>query len=732
MRPGVTAGTEFEFYGGTYWYENVTGVNGLIDGEMNVKVFKRMSETISAFNAAGEATSFDMEVILRMGLCNGMNMSGDVFTYWGGGYEQVGTCKHLQTETRVGNPIDFYLQPDQMKWLKETAVTKNDLGTFDFEKTYTKMGSSTNMGGSYALSRLNYTGWITAKGGGIGQGESYYIYDENYWSNVINQRVRIAARFRGASANGTCSPRTLAAVYVASNANRNNAGSDQTDIIYSDKHTIHALERQISIRQSVCSIKWMRYVTVLLYCFFCPACGCDIYMKRISNISCNLSVEDMRKAAKRAFVGHNGKGEVRNFKNDFEENCDFLYDCLMNGEWTNLLEYRQLTKVNRNGKVRQIDSPSLNTRIYQHLLLNLLEPIYYSKDNGNAVNCKRGCGITSKVKKNSIVHALKHVYYDRLDLNYCLIIDQRECYKHVTVKKFRKMLKRMIDDKWLVDFAVKVTFVNGRLPIGTPTSPFVHHVLMLSFDYFVKRIAPFAIRYADDNFLAFHTKEDAQAAKWRIKNYWWYELGMRAKRGTVVIKPMDMPCDFCGYIFHRNNKGINEHNKGYVTLRRRTVRNSLLCNNDKSWAAYFGLFKHADAYSLMRKIEEKMKLRNLTDKIKIDRQMDAPNRDIRSLVGMSIDIYDYEIRRNNQGQPNWIKCLVGVPEIDNDGEPTGNILAHEFHGNYQGIIQFIVACEQKYSKKTILPLEDVEIENQCGYIFKGSTNQLIYIQNEKD
>lgn len=27
-----------------------------------------------------------------------------------------------------------------------------------------------------------------------------------------------------------------------------------------------------------------------------------------------------------------------------------------------------------------------------------------------------------------------------------------------------------------------------------------------------------------------------------------------------------------------------------------------------------------------------------------------------------------------------------------------------------------------------LPLEEVEIENQCGYIFKNSTNQLTYIE----
>ena len=137
--------------------------------------------------------------------------------------------------------------------------------------------------------------------------------------------------------------------------------------------------------------------------------------------------------------------------------------------------------------------------------------------------------------------------------------------------------------------------------------------------------------------------------------------------------------------------------------------------------------KHADNYALMRYIENKMKLPALTQKIRIDRKMDARHVEIKDLLGMSITIYDYELRYNSQRETNWIKCLVGMEEVV-DGERTGKILAREFHGNYQGIIQFILACEREYGKQAVLPLEEVEIENQCGYIFKNSTNQLTYIE----
>lgn len=250
---------------------------------------------------------------------------------------------------------------------------------------------------------------------------------------------------------------------------------------------------------------------------------------------------------------------------------------------------------------------------------------------------------------------------------------------------------------------------------------------MKDFDDLAKRIAPFSLRYADDNFLAFYTKEDANTAKWRIKNYWWYELKIRSKRHTCIITDMDRPLDFCGYVFHRNNKGVSEHNKGYVTIRKRVAKDAKKCITNESWSSYFGLLKHCDSYSLMSKIENIMKLRDLTSTIRIDKKMDADSIDVKNLEGIVFDIVNYEIRSNNKNEPNWIKCLIDIPETNKEGIPTGRKLAREFHGNYQGIVNFISKCELTYGKDAILPITDVEIENRCGYVFKGSANRLEYI-----
>lgn len=227
VETGVAAGTEFEMYGGTYWYENVDGALGVADGYMNARVYKKMSQTFGGYDSTGAEVSWDVEVILRMSLIEGMNISGDIYAYWGGGYEQVGTCRYLQSVQRTGNDIELYLQPDQTKWTNETNVQKTNLGVFDFEDSYIKVGEYKNLSNSWVKTRAAYTAWKTESGGSVSTGECCYIDDANYWGNVLNQRMRISVRVRGYAYFTACSGRILHAYHGASTTTRIVGGSAQ-------------------------------------------------------------------------------------------------------------------------------------------------------------------------------------------------------------------------------------------------------------------------------------------------------------------------------------------------------------------------------------------------------------------------------------------------------------------------------------------------------------------------
>ena len=172
--------------------------------------------------------------------------------------------------------------------------------------------------------------------------------------------------------------------------------------------------------------------------------------------------------------------------------------------------------------------------------------MYRRLDPGIAYNCKEGYGITASDSRKSLIHFLKHNVYERRDLHYALTIDQRKCYEHMTRKLYRKALKMLAVDTELVDFAVNVAFNGNSLPIGTPTSPFVHHVIMLAFDRWLGSVPGPKARYADDTLILFRTREEANRAAWRIRNFWWYTYGILAKRNPQIIDIDSSPLSFCG------------------------------------------------------------------------------------------------------------------------------------------------------------------------------------------
>ena len=199
----------------------------MAEGHMNVIVFKEMTGTISALNENDEPAEFDLEVILRMSLYDGMNLSGDVFRYCGGGYEQVETLLNDPNVTRIGNTIDIYIEPDQKKWGYEKQTTIQEGKVFDFESKYKKVATTQNLGDSFALHRIPYTGWKDKKGGSTGTGECLYTWDNCYLASAIGSKTRVSARFGGNASNGLCSPRTLNANSAASATNRYYCGLAQ-------------------------------------------------------------------------------------------------------------------------------------------------------------------------------------------------------------------------------------------------------------------------------------------------------------------------------------------------------------------------------------------------------------------------------------------------------------------------------------------------------------------------
>lgn len=233
---GIAENTEYEAYGATYRYMNITGVKGLADGVMNCKVYRQKIGTCKGYKDANTLATYDLELSLRMSLVHGMNLSGDIFAYWGGGCEIVGTgnttSTNIQDKIKTSS-IDFYLEPNQHSWLMEKNTALNDFKTFGFERVYSKIGTfgPPILGSGYAKKRLGLTPYKIENGGNIGSYQGFYCWSEPYWLDRYGQRVRIAVRFRGDASYASCSPRYLNAHSSAANPRVSIGGSAQCRIV---------------------------------------------------------------------------------------------------------------------------------------------------------------------------------------------------------------------------------------------------------------------------------------------------------------------------------------------------------------------------------------------------------------------------------------------------------------------------------------------------------------------
>lgn len=445
----------------------------------------------------------------------------------------------------------------------------------------------------------------------------------------------------------------------------------------------------------------------------------------------DVTREEMERAAYKAVKNHMKKAEVRAFLEDWDENIGQLLACVEDKTYKEHISYRKLEKTNKNGKERKIDSPTLVTRILQYLFIGKVLPLYEARDNMTALNCKKGCGLNAGEKRKSVRHRVKTLFYDRRDINYVAIMDQRKCYEHVRPSRFRKAMKELTEDRGLTDYGCDVTFVGGRLPIGTPVSPLAHHILMLRFDLDMEEAYPFYLRYADNIMIGCNSREEAHAALWRVRQRWWYELGIRANRRDSHVTPVNgTAIDYCGTVYHRNpGKGYGDHDKGYATVRQTTAAAARKATA-RNWGCYFGQLVGIDTYHLLLSIQRRnMKLTELTSRIRLKRKMDAPQVQPKEIEGRQIDVLDYEIRHNGKDVDNWVKLLISLDEYDGDGSKTGRKAVREMHGDYRGIIGYLRMAEKAFGKKSILPIEEARIVNSCGYIFEGSTEMMNYLDD---
>ena len=228
---GIAADTWFTVYGGTYKYVTPSGCKGLADGYMNARVYKNISGTVKGYNTSTSAAeTWTVEAMLRMSICGGVNLCGDIFSYWPGGADVIITILNEPATTKVGNKAEAYSELDQLKWVRDTNTnTELPLATkFESQKAYPLRYTLESTFNNWIKKREGYTPIGSSAGGGISSGECCYVnLNNDGYGSDLTVHHRAALRFRSYAASSTCAPRSMYANVPATYATRLHGGSAQ-------------------------------------------------------------------------------------------------------------------------------------------------------------------------------------------------------------------------------------------------------------------------------------------------------------------------------------------------------------------------------------------------------------------------------------------------------------------------------------------------------------------------
>ena len=441
-----------------------------------------------------------------------------------------------------------------------------------------------------------------------------------------------------------------------------------------------------------------------------------------------ITEKTVKEAFKKASKGRSKKPVVVEFRKDLDANCSALADIINQGKVAEHVRYLRLKRKNNNGKWRDIDAPTFLTLVLQHVWLLLTKPLYMAKETGIARNCIEGRGILSDGIDTGLLKPMRRLFYDYRQYTHLVLIDERKCYEHTTVKAYRKGMKLISAGKMLTDFGEAVGFVRGILPIGTPTSPLMHHIAVLPFDHWAKENYPEAIRYADNVFIPVRSLEEGEQAMWRTKMFWWYVLGVRSKsKEQRVVEINSVPVDICGFTLSRLTPRQDNHGKGLTHIRKSIYISAMHAQTAASFASYFGILQNADCFESLKNKCEEMKLNELTSRCKLKRDMDAEVYEPKDVLDLErFDIIDYEIRHDKDGNDNWVNLFCGKKK---DGST--KLKAFSFHGNMPCIYNWLRMIEKSFGDRSFLPIEDARLVKRRGYLLDGTAEMIEEIDPEE-
>ncbi len=203
----IAQNVKFNYDGSTYLYVNITGQNGIGQGEMTAKVRKFVSFQFTGYDGLKnqDVVNMPIDYVLEQAIINGKIAGWGNIWAWYSGVDMI-------VDANNANQYTIYQTDDVTKLAIDTDVTEKNPGEkFAFENVYDLIGTKAN-GSNYNLQLFDKSVMGKTSGASLHTGECTYSY---YTGTASAGKIaRRGVYFGGAAHYGSCALRYGYATYA--------------------------------------------------------------------------------------------------------------------------------------------------------------------------------------------------------------------------------------------------------------------------------------------------------------------------------------------------------------------------------------------------------------------------------------------------------------------------------------------------------------------------------------
>lgn len=263
-------------------------------------------------------------------------------------------------------------------------------------------------------------------------------------------------------------------------------------------------------------------------------------------------------------------------------------------------------------KERVIMALPFYDRVIQHMIVNIIEPLFEKRFIFHSYACRKGKGAheaSAALKKRLYnLEALqgKRIWAIKGDIHHYFQsvahdILKREIRRYISDKALLSILDRIIDHNDIYEDGVGI-------PVGNLTSQLFANVYLNKLDQFVKHTLHIEdyFRYMDDFIILGEDPEELRAVLKKIEEFLNKELKLQLNQKTTIIYTRN-GVDFVGFRHWATMKLPRKAATRRINDLLKCFESGIITEEffDASMTSRIGHMKHADTYNLQKDLEER-------------------------------------------------------------------------------------------------------------------------------